>query len=244
VPPRDTPTPAPEAPATLTIPPLPADAGRPRPLAIGEVPAGLIEAVRQYPLVNGARWVYRGSIESNGVHWSTSVYTETVSAAWALGAEAMLVEAPARTGIDTSDFMFVFPEGVVQDLNGHSISEARAALRETAPPTSQAHEWPELPIRGAIRLPLRAPERVDRWREMERANRISVPAGTFATCYLVRDGVNAGNSDAAWLCSGVGYARRDLPACSTMYGRYAVDELLRYEIPPIRPGTGGEPAGE
>jgi hypothetical protein len=227
-----------------TMPSLPCDAGELRPLAIGEVPPGLIDAVRQYPLINGARWVYSVTGESDGVHWWRRVYTETVSAAWALGADAMLVEVTVPSGADgpgQSPFTFVFPEGVVDDLNGHSIAQARAALRQTAPPTTQAHEWPKTPIRGAIRLPLREPERVDYWREMERVDRIAVPAGAYPACYLVRDVFNAGNSDAGWLCPGVGYARRDIPMCSSMYGSYEVDELVRYYIPPIRPGTGRAP---
>jgi hypothetical protein len=72
---------------------------------------------------------------------------------------------------------------------------------------------------------------VDYWREMQREEPMSSPAGSFASCYLVRDVLNAGNSSAAWLCPGVGFVRHEYPACSTMFGGHTTMELIRYAIP-------------
>lgn len=34
---------------------------------------------------------------------------------------------------------------------------------------------------------------------------------------------------------GAGFVKHDMPGCSNNYGRYRVDELVRYHIPPLRP---------
>jgi hypothetical protein len=221
------------------LPDLPRDASAPKPLARGEVPAALLDLVREYPLVHGAQWVYRRADHSNNVRSSHGVITNTIDAAWQIAPDVMIVreQRVGSAGIERrwynrpSRFWFVFPEGIVGDLQGATLDAAREALREPASPTSTASPRPEISIREALPIPPRLTERVDYGREIQREEAMNAPAGTFPSCHLIRDILNAGNSSASWLCRGVGYVRHEYPGCSTMYGSHMTLELIRYTLP-------------
>jgi hypothetical protein len=235
-------------PADPSLPTQPAGAGTPRPLARGEVPSALLDVVRDYPLVNGSQWVYRMVSHGNNVRWSRQTVTRTIDAAWMLSPEVMLLRQRQQASggaqlpwyNEPTQYLYVFPEGISGNINGMSIESARAALATMAPPTKEPDGWPKLPIGDAIRFPLRAPERVDYTREMERQEPIAVAAGTFPSCFVVRDILNAGNSSAKWLCRDVGFVREEYPGCSTMHGGHTTLELLRYSIPTFRPLGSGD----
>jgi hypothetical protein len=242
----------PAVPSDVPLPTFAPDAATPRPLARGEVPESLVAAVREYPLVNGAQWVYRMVSHRDNIHWARHVLTSTIDAAWQIAPDAMLVrerqevsaggELPWYNG--SSRYWYVFPEGVAGGLNGAAIPKARAALATVTPAAMAQGGWPKIAVGEALRFPLRAPERLDYTREMEREEPMRGPAGSFPACFVVRDVLGGGNSSAGWLCRGVGYVRFEYPGCSTMYGAHTTMELLRYTIPRFRPVAGPPSSAE
>ena len=224
------------------LPALPKDADPPRELALGEIPSGLEEVVREYPLLLGSRWVYQVTSHHNNLRWKRWTFTSTIEAAWQVAPDVMMIrerrEASAKGRdplpwtVNEDGYQFVFPNGIAGELETATLAQAREDLQSTPIAyNSREYNWPRLTIRDVLKIPIQTPERLDYWREIQSKSAISGPSGSFEDCVIVRDIINAGNSSAAWLCSGVGYVRFEYPGCSAMYGSHIVMELIDYSIP-------------
>jgi hypothetical protein len=231
----------PTGPIDISLPTLPAGAASPQPLGAGEVPAALVDAVREYPLVRGAQWVYAMVGHLDNIHWTRHTVTSTIDAAWQIAPDAMLVRERREVSAGgelpwygaPAKYWYVFPEGVAGGLGGAAVPTARAALATVISPATEQGGRPKIVLGEVIRIPLRAPDRSDYRREIEREEPIAGPAGRFPSCFVVREPLNAGNSSAGWLCRGVGYVRFEYPGCTTMAGSHTTMELQRYSIPRV-----------
>jgi hypothetical protein len=231
---------------TDTFPRLPSDATTLRPLAAGEVPAALADAVRAVPYVNGARWEYRFPRSFwvvGDVRWTRHVITRTIDAAWQIAPDAMLVrqrQQISKGGHLDGDhpptkYWFVFPEGIVGDLGQASVAEARGTL--AAPKaTWEPGTRPKVEINEVLRLPLRAPDIwANWWFAVQGRGSVAVRAGNFASCFSVegRTEGGAGDGSVGWLCPGVGHALYMVMHRGPSYGQTDTMELREYSIPPI-----------
>jgi hypothetical protein len=219
----------------------PADLASLRPLEVGEVPAALVETVREVPLVKGAEWVYDHVTQGFGVYWTRDVVTRTIDAAWEIAPDAMLVRelhqssAGDRPVHDPSwRYWFVYPEGITGDQGRATIAEARgtlAAPQATFPWGNQ----PKVSLEQPLPIPLRAPDLRGASFQVVREALLEVPAGAFRSCFVTTQSEGGGSGSTNWVCRGVGTALYEAQRCFGTSGGTENMELLRYRIPEIRP---------
>jgi hypothetical protein len=237
---------------SIPTPGLPPDSVMADPLQPGEVPAPLVDAVREMGEVPGSRWVYRVTELWQGVHWSQTVVTETIETALRLAPDVLTIRrrqctAPREnpfTGVRESggcvdlDRYFVFPNGRVHaDKMWYRGTAKLADMRSLLDlPPKQIPNGSE--ITTSMRLPLRANEDYGggelHWSTEGQAS-VEVPLGRFDGCYAIRAVGDMMNSPTHWTCPGVGVVRSERSGCYTWGGGFKLYELLDFDIPPIVP---------
>lgn len=195
-------------------------------------------AIAEFPLRPGARWIYR-SVNKDYYRWETVRITTEVESGWRLDDGALLWRVrtvatrmspspvgpwPGPTPAPASGYsvfgngqrVFAFRDGTFYESDnweGVPASEARVPEIASLPPLAW---WP------LLRLPLEpgGPWFIgESWTgdpptdyagySMIGRMRVTVPAGTFDDCAVLRLPIGAGATEWRWFCSGIGFVRQE-----------------------------------
>ena len=208
------------------------------------LPDALASSVQSLPLQKGNQWVYRVTFYSTGIT-TTLLVTDTIvetteSSGYAVAKVRREEKVKSVLGIPktgnggtnsasgrgTSEYYWWVVSGkkAYRQKNHLDLSHLDEALIELEFPLKVGDEWYLTEERA--RFGTSSPDG-SMLRRVVEDGEVSVPAGRFGRCSLLRDEWGDA-TQYAWFCPGVGFVKRTVKAHGPEEGR--IQELVRYRL--------------
>lgn len=195
-------------------------------------------AIAKFPLRAGARWIYRSAYR-NEFRWTTERITTEVEAGWQLDDGALLWQIRTMATRMSPSPVGPWPAPTTAPAWGYGVfangekviafrdrtfyeSGRREGVRASEEDVPEISALPALAWWPLLRLPLEPdgpwfigeswtgdPPTMYAGYSMIGRMRVTVPAGTFDDCAVLRLPIGAGATEWRWFCSGVGFVRQE-----------------------------------
>jgi len=215
-------------------------------------------ALAVFPLRQGTRWIYR-YVQRDDYRWSTSTVTVEVQSGWRAPNDVLLwhvwtsarweshdqhqndrsAEQPASgsgTVFQEGETTLAFHGGTFYEPGGQRDAYGRPVSDAELEPLQALGSWGPL-----LRLPIEITDPPTPWTigpaeslysgfQPVARQRVTVPAGTFDECSVLRLPIGAGASHWRWFCPGVGFVREE------SYGNNPTYWQAKLELISVRTG--------